>query len=91
MEEVAWQIKANCAGTDSEQFFTQGDSTMYENVAALKRICNSCEVKAECHDYSLRYNVLGWWANTSEKVRREERRRLNIIPVSIVLEGDKNV
>lgn len=79
--------KANCASTDVDQFFTVGDSTMYENVGALKRICGSCDVIAECREYSLRYNVLGWWANTSEKIRREERRRLSIIATPIVSEG----
>lgn len=87
MEEVEWMNKANCSSTDTDQFFTVGDSTMYENVGALRRICGNCEVIEQCRDYSLRYNVMGWWANTSEKVRREERRRLNIIAVQITSEG----
>jgi hypothetical protein len=87
LEEVEWMDRANCSSTDTNQFFTIGDSTMYENIGALKRICGNCEVIAECRKYSLRYNVMGWWANTSEKVRREERRRLNIIAIPITSEG----
>ena len=87
LEEVEWMDRANCSSTDTNQFFTVGDSTMYENIGALKRICGNCEVIAECREYSLRYNVMGWWANTSEKVRREERRRLNITAISITSEG----
>jgi hypothetical protein len=78
---------ANCSSTDTDQFFTAGNSTMYENVAALKRICGNCNVIKQCHDYSLRYNVMGWWANTSEKVRREQRQSLGISPIAITSEG----
>lgn len=87
MEEIEWMDKANCIGSDPEQFFTFGDNTMYENKPMLKRICDNCDVIAECRDYSLRYAVQGWWANTSEKIRRDERQRLRITPIQIVSEG----
>lgn len=87
MEEMTWADRANCQGTDTNHFFTDSDSTMYMDKPLISRICSNCEVINECHDYSLRYNVLGWWANTSEKIRREQRRQLNIIPISIGSEG----
>ena len=39
-----WTAKARCAETDPEAFFPEkGGST-----AAAKRICQFCEVRAEC-------------------------------------------
>jgi hypothetical protein len=76
--------QANCVGTDTNQFFT--DKTMYENKELLKRICSNCDVVTECLEYSLRYNVQGWWGGTSEKMRRDIRYRLKITPVEIIEE-----
>lgn len=87
VENIEWMDRANCIGTDTEHFFTVGDGTMYENKPILRRICSNCEVLAECKDYSLRYAVQGWWGNTSEKMRRDERQRLRITPIQIVSEG----
>ena len=87
MQETKWMEQANCASTDTEQFFTVGESKVYKNVPMLKRICSACPVISECKEYSLRYYVLGWWGNTSEKMRREERKRLGITAIPIVSEG----
>lgn len=87
MQELDWMDKANCKDTDTDYFFTEGDSTMYMDKQLISRICSNCDVIKQCHDYSLRYNVLGWWANTSEKIRREQRRQLNITPIQVVSEG----
>ncbi len=87
VEDLKWMESANCASTNTEYFFTPGDSTMYENLPMVKRICSNCSVFSECKEYALKYHVLGWWANTSEKIRREERRRLGITPIPIVSDG----
>lgn len=84
MQETKWMEQANCAGTDTEQFFTDDNSKMYDNLPMLKRICSACPVISECKEYSLRYYVLGWWGNTSERMRREERRKLGITAIPIV-------
>ena len=82
MEEVEWMSRANCTGIDTNQFFTE--TTTYENLPTLRQICANCDVVKECHAYALKYNVLGWWGNTSEKIRRDQRRVLKIIPIDIV-------
>jgi len=87
VKELKWMDKANCSTTDTEYFFAVDDTKQYSNKSFLTRICNNCEVIKECQDYSLRYAVLGWWGNTSEKQRREKRRQLNITPIQIVSEG----
>lgn len=84
MENVKWMERANCIGTDTDQFFT--DKTMYENKHLLQRICSNCDVLEECRKYSLRYNVQGWWGGMSEKMRRDTRYRLKITPVEIIEE-----
>lgn len=63
-----WTTKARCAETDPEAFFPEkGGST-----AAAKRICQFCEVRAECLEYALanreRYGIYG---GMSERERRQ--------------------
>jgi hypothetical protein len=87
VEDLKWMKSANCSGIDTEYFFTPGESTQYENLPMIKRICSNCTVLPECKAYALKYYVLGWWANTSEKIRREERRRLGITAIPIVSDG----
>jgi hypothetical protein len=74
----------NCQDTDSEAFFTPEGTTTYPNLAALKRICGSCAVVNECLDYALKYEVLGYWGNTSDIQRSRIRAKLNIIPISVL-------
>jgi WhiB family redox-sensing transcriptional regulator len=76
---------ANCAGTETDEWFTEdGVGKTYNNVDTLKRICGACEAKQECLQYALEWNVLGFWAGTSEFQRRRLRKELNIIPKSII-------
>lgn len=74
---------ANCAGTETEDWFT--DKKVYDNKDTLRRICGACMAKDECLQYALEYNVIGYWAGTSEKERRDMRRKLNIIPKPILI------
>jgi WhiB family redox-sensing transcriptional regulator len=87
VDELKWMDNASCAGTDTEFFFTKGESTQYEYLPTVKRICSNCPVLQECRAYALKYYVLGWWGNTSEKIRREERRRLGITAIPIISDG----
>lgn len=68
----------NCESTDPEAFFTAESSGTYANVNTLKRICGECVVRTECLDYALKYDVLGYWGNTTEHQRRRLRTKLNI-------------
>ena len=86
MKDSDWMVDANCKDTDSDYFFTQGDATAYEDKNLISRICSNCDVLKECQDYSIKYDVLGWWGNTSEKQRRDIRQKLNITPIQIVSE-----
>jgi WhiB family redox-sensing transcriptional regulator len=69
---LAWQVDALCAQTDPEAFFPEkGGSTR-----DAKRICASCEVKAQCLEYALQNDErFGIWGGLSERERRRLRRR----------------
>ena len=70
-EELMWQERALCAQTDPEAFFPEkGGSTR-----DAKRICTTCEVKAQCLDYALQNDErFGIWGGLSERERRRLRR-----------------
>ena len=58
-EALAWQADALCAQTDPEAFFPERGAPSKD----AKRICNSCDVQAECLAYALandeRYGIWG--------------------------------
>ena len=68
---LAWQTDALCAQTDPEAFFPEkGGSTR-----DAKRICASCEVRAQCLQYALANDErFGIWGGLSERERRRVRR-----------------
>ena len=47
--EQSWQDRALCAQTDPEAFFPEKGGSTRE----AKRVCRSCEVRAECLEYAL--------------------------------------
>jgi WhiB family redox-sensing transcriptional regulator len=69
---LAWQSDALCAQTDPEAFFPEkGGSTR-----DAKKICTSCEVRAQCLEYALQNDErFGIWGGLSERERRKLRRR----------------
>jgi WhiB family redox-sensing transcriptional regulator len=69
---LAWQADSLCAQTDPEAFFPEkGGSTR-----DAKRICTSCEVKAQCLDYALNNDErFGIWGGLSERERRKLRKK----------------
>jgi WhiB family redox-sensing transcriptional regulator len=69
---LSWQADALCAQTDPEAFFPEkGGSTR-----DAKKICTTCEVKAECLEYALQNDErFGIWGGLSERERRKLRRR----------------
>ena len=68
---LSWQADALCAETDPEAFFPEkGGSTR-----DAKRICSSCEVRAECLEYALENDErFGIWGGLSERERRKLRK-----------------
>jgi WhiB family redox-sensing transcriptional regulator len=71
-EALAWQTDSLCAQTDPEAFFPEkGGSTR-----DAKKICTSCEVRAQCLDYALQNDErFGIWGGLSERERRKLRKR----------------
>jgi WhiB family redox-sensing transcriptional regulator len=71
-EQLAWQADSLCAQTDPEAFFPEkGGSTR-----DAKKICASCDVKAQCLEYALQNDErFGIWGGLSERERRKLRKR----------------
>ena len=70
-EPAGWQEKALCAQTDPEAFFPEKGGSTRE----AKRVCSSCEVRAECLEYALENDErCGIWGGLSERERRRMRR-----------------
>ena len=69
--QLSWQVDALCAQTDPEAFFPEkGGSTR-----DAKRICEGCDVRAQCLDYALQNDErFGIWGGLSERERRKLRR-----------------
>ena len=71
-EEPGWQERALCAQTDPEAFFPEKGGSTRE----AKRICTTCEVRAECLEYALEHDErFGIWGGLSERERRRLKRR----------------
>jgi WhiB family transcriptional regulator, redox-sensing transcriptional regulator len=71
-EEASWQEQALCAQTDPEAFFPEKGGSTRE----AKRVCLSCEVKAECLEYALAHDErFGIWGGLSERERRKLKKR----------------
>jgi WhiB family redox-sensing transcriptional regulator len=69
---LGWQDRALCAQTDPEAFFPEKGGSTRE----AKRVCSSCEVRAECLEYALANDErFGIWGGLSERERRKLRRR----------------
>lgn len=74
-----------CASIDTELFFLPDDIGVSRYPKLLAGICASCEVKTECLEYALKWDVLGWWGGTSEADRRRLRKSRNITPEPITM------
>lgn len=69
--ELAWQADSLCAQTDPEAFFPEKGGSTRE----AKKICQSCEVRAQCLEYALENDErYGIWGGLSERERRKLRR-----------------
>jgi WhiB family transcriptional regulator, redox-sensing transcriptional regulator len=70
--ELGWQERALCAQTDPESFFPEKGGSTRE----AKRVCGSCEVRAECLEYALQHDErFGIWGGLSERERRRLKRQ----------------
>ena len=72
LDEAAWQERALCAQTDPEAFFPEKGGSTRE----AKRVCLSCEVRAECLEYALENDErFGIWGGLSERERRRVKKQ----------------
>ena len=71
-DDGEWQERALCAQTDPEVFFpNKGGSTR-----EAKRICQGCDVRAECLEYALAHDErFGIWGGLSERECRKLKKR----------------
>ena len=70
-DELGWQDQALCAQTDPEAFFPEKGGSTRE----AKRVCRSCDVRAECLEYALEHDErFGIWGGMSERERRRLKR-----------------
>ena len=68
---LSWQENALCAQTDPEAFFPEKGGSTRE----AKKVCLSCDVKAECLEYALANDErFGIWGGLSERERRRIQR-----------------
>ena len=70
--DLAWQDEALCAQTDPEAFFPEKGGSTRE----AKKVCASCDVKAECLEYALSNDErFGIWGGLSERERRRLKKQ----------------
>lgn len=68
LDEDEWKKRAVCAQTDPEAFFPEKGGSTKE----AKRVCQGCEVTAECLKYALKNDErFGVWGGLSERERRQ--------------------
>ncbi len=75
--ELAWQREAACRGLglgESQAIFFPARG---ESVEDARAICDHCPVRAECLDFALEHHCIGVWGGTTERQRRQLRRRRN--------------
>lgn len=71
LDVLSWHEQALCAQTDPEAFFPEKGGSTRE----AKRVCSSCEVKADCLEYALANDErFGIWGGLSERERRRLKR-----------------
>lgn len=69
-DDLAWVDEALCAQTDPELFFPE----VGQPAATAKKICNRCDVRAQCLAYALQHDWIGVWGGLSRMERLAIRR-----------------
>ncbi len=83
-DEGDWSRLAACRGEDPELFFPIGSvGPALAQIAAAKKICARCPVRASCLRFALVTGLdYGIWGGLTEDERRRLRRRSGSDPVS---------
>jgi len=70
--QLAWMDRARCAEVGDDFWFPEKGGSTREP----KRVCQSCEVRAECLEYALDHDErFGIWGGMSERERRRLKNR----------------
>lgn len=65
---TAWMERGNCVGTvDPEDFFPERGGVVTKEA---RLACVSCPVQAECLQYALDHDELGYWGGFTENQRQ---------------------
>jgi hypothetical protein len=64
-----WVSRAACAGADTV-IFQRNDE---RNAAAMRSICATCPVIADCYDHGLAHEQHGSWGGLTQQELRAER------------------
>jgi WhiB family transcriptional regulator, redox-sensing transcriptional regulator len=80
IERREWTDRAACLGSSPELFFPVGMvGPALEQVAAAKRVCAGCPVRADCLEWALRsgdaHGILGGTTPEERRYLRADRAR----------------
>lgn len=82
IERKDWFELAACKGMTQLMFPKEHKDITY--IAEARRICNSCQVKANCLEYALEFppaDMHGVWAGLTSRQLAAEQRKRKIKPV----------
>lgn len=71
LQELWWQVDANCNDKDADLFFPNRGASTRE----AKKICSECPVQEHCLEYAIvNAEKFGIWGGLSERERRKIRK-----------------
>ncbi len=71
LQELWWQVDANCNDKDPDLFFPNRGASTRE----AKKICSECPVQEHCLEYAIvNAEKFGIWGGLSERERRKIRK-----------------
>ena len=73
-----------CVGIDVEVFFTEDKGGTYANLDYVKKVCNTCPVRVQCHTYAIDNLVQGIWGGTTMEERNKYRSKHGIVGKTVV-------
>lgn len=76
VQDFTWMEKAKCReeNVDTTLFFPEKhDRAVREIMQRVRKLCHSCPVQADCLEYALEYEQLGFWGGMTEKERKAHR------------------
>ena len=74
MSNTSWMANANCLSADKDLFFPAKQVTPDKHIKIAKALalCDACEVKQECLNYSIENEIIyGIWGGLGSYQRRK--------------------